>query len=227
MPKSESALIALFHVRRRPLYCKQLRASLFGLSGWALEFFPPSPATAGHKGTSVANNTEVATVFFVSLRVSHKFFPCKLLFFHPLPVFRGPFFLFSAVPLSGPYWEDRQTLRPAKGLSASMVSFGRGQKRTDAAHTQQPPQPTPKTSPQTTDSHILPKLPFFCYLLSPSLFNDKTFISNFLPCIVQMVHCKPRPLQINAYLCLGCAYWKERHLVWANNELNTTVPHHL
>lgn len=95
MPKRESALIALFHVRRRPLYCKQLRASLSALSGWALGFFPPSPATDGYKRTSVTNNTEVATVFFVSLRVSHVFFlfffSCKLLFFHPLPIFRGPF----------------------------------------------------------------------------------------------------------------------------------------
>lgn len=108
MPKRESALIALFHVRRRPLYCKQLRASLFCLSGWALEYFPPSPATACHKGTSVANNTEVATVFFVSLRVSHKLFSMQASFLSPPPHFlEALFFLSSAVPLSGPYWEDR------------------------------------------------------------------------------------------------------------------------
>lgn len=28
-------------------------------------------------------------------------------FLSPLPIFRGPFLLSSAVPLSGPYWEDR------------------------------------------------------------------------------------------------------------------------
>lgn len=105
MPKREIALVALFHVRWRPLYCKQLRASLFGLS--ALAYFPPSLATACHKETSVANNTEVATVFFVSLRVSDKLFSMQASFLSPPPHFRGPFFLSSAVPLSGPYWEDR------------------------------------------------------------------------------------------------------------------------
>lgn len=90
MPKRETALIALFHVRWRPLYCKQLRASLFCLSGWALVYFTPSPATACHKGTSVVDNTEVATL--VSLWVSHKLsFPCKSLFcpFSVAPTERG------------------------------------------------------------------------------------------------------------------------------------------
>lgn len=159
MPKRESALNALYHVRRRPLYCKQLRASLFGLSGWTLEYFPSSPVTACYKGTSVANNTEVATVFFVSLRVSHKLFSMLVSFLSPPPThthtfFRGPFFpLLCCASLWPLLRGQRQTLRPAKGLSASMASFGLGQKHTDAAHTAPPPQ-----NKSTTDSHILPKL---------------------------------------------------------------------
>lgn len=161
----ESALIALFHVRWRPLYCKQLRASLIGLSGWELEYFPLSPATACHKGTSVADNTEVATVFFVSLRVSHKLFSMQASFLSPPPHFLEA--LFFPLLCCSSQWPllrgQRQTLRPAKGLSASMVSFALEQKRTDAAHTQQTP---PNKS--TTDSHILPKLPLS--LLSPISF---------------------------------------------------------
>lgn len=101
MPKREIALIALFHVRWRPLYCKQLRASLFGLS--ASEYFPPSLATACHKETSVANNTEVATVFFVSLRVSHKLFSMQASFLSPPPcfleaLFSSPLLFLSVAP---------------------------------------------------------------------------------------------------------------------------------
>lgn len=110
MPKRESALIALFHVRLRPLYCKQLRASLSGLSEWALEYFPPSPAPARHKGTSVADNTEVATVFFFlpwfSGCLKNFFFHASFFSFQP-PVFPILETFFSAVPLCGPYWEDR------------------------------------------------------------------------------------------------------------------------
>lgn len=95
------SLIALFHVRWRPLYCKQLRASLNGLS--ALAYFPPSLATACHKETSVANNTEVATVFFVSLRVSHKLFSMQASFLSPPPhfleaLFSSPLLFLSVAP---------------------------------------------------------------------------------------------------------------------------------
>ncbi len=156
MPKRKSALIALFHVRRRPLYCKQLRASLFGLSGWALEYFPPSPATACHKGTSVADNTEVATVFFVSLRVSHKLFSMQASFLSPPPHFlEALFFLSSAVPLSGPYWEDRDrhSAQPKVCLPVWSALVWNKSALTLPTHSK-PPQ-----HKSTTDSHILPKLP--------------------------------------------------------------------
>lgn len=156
MPKRESALIALFHVRRRPLYCKQLRASLFGLSGWALEYFPPSPATACHKGTSVTANTEVATVFFVSLRVSHKLFSMQASFLSPPPHFlEALFFLSSAVPLSGPYWEDRDrhSAQPKVCLPVWSALLWNKSALTLPTHSKTPP------NESTTDSHILPKLP--------------------------------------------------------------------
>ncbi|KAK5870905.1 hypothetical protein PBY51_003813 [Eleginops maclovinus] len=112
MPKRESALIALFHERWRPLYCKQLRASLFALSGRALENFPPSPATARHKGTSVADNTEVATVFFLSLRVSHKLFSMQASFLSPPPHFQRPFFSSPLLFLSVAPTERTETDTP-------------------------------------------------------------------------------------------------------------------
>lgn len=62
--------------------------SLFGLSGRALEYFPPSQATECHKGTSVADKTEVATVFFrESQGVSQTFFHASFFSFNPLPGF--------------------------------------------------------------------------------------------------------------------------------------------
>lgn len=177
MPKRESALIALFHVRRRPLYCKQLRASLFGLSGWALEYFPPSPATACHKGTSVADNTEVATVFFVSLRVSHKLFSMQASFLSPPPHFlEALFFLSSAVPLSGPYWEDRDRHSAQPKVCLPVWSALVWDKSTLTLPTHSNPILPPKTSPQQTPTFSLNSL-VLRYLLSPSSFNDKAFTS--------------------------------------------------
>lgn len=161
MPERESALIALFHVRLRPLYCKQLRASLSlsGLSEWALECFPPSPAPARHKGTSVVDNTEVATVFFPdSQGVSQTRFSMQVsfLFSPPFPYFRDLFFCCSSVwPLLR---GQRQTLQPAKGLSGSMASFELGQKHTAAApHCTSPLWKKKKKNQikkSKTDSHI-------------------------------------------------------------------------
>lgn len=178
MPKRESALIALFHVRRRPLYCKQLRASLFGLSGWALEYFPPSPATARHKGTSVADNTEVATVFFVSLRVSHKpLFHASFFSFTPSPCFRGPFFLSSAVPLSGPYWEDRDRHSAQPKVCLPVWSALVWNKSTLTLPTHSNPS---QTCPQQTPT-FSPIALFPCYLISPS----KRLLEKVLHCFVQ------------------------------------------
>ena len=191
MPKRESALIALFHVRWRPLYCKQLRASLFGLSGWALEYFPPSPATACHKETSVADNTEVATVFFVSLRVSHKLFSMQASFLSPPPHFlEALFFLSSAVPLSGPYWEDRDrhSAQPKVCLPVWSALVWNKSALTLPTHSKTPP------NKSTTDSHILPKLPLSP--LSPISFRllmTKHLLQKILLCFVQLVRCKPWP----------------------------------
>ena len=202
MPKRESALIALFHVRRRPLYCKQLRASLFGLSGWALEYFPPSPATACHKGTSVADNTEVATVFFVSLRVSHKLFSMQASFLSPPPHFlEALFFLSSAVPLSGPYWEDRDrhSAQPKVCLPVWSALLWNKSALTLPTHSNPPPQ----TSPQQTPTFSLNSL-FLRYLLSPLPFNDKAFTSKDHP-----LFCTVGTFLIfitsNDYCCLSCA----------------------
>lgn len=111
-------------------------------------------------------------LFRESLRVSHNLFSRELLFFlfsplpPPPPLQWGPIFLLcwsSQWPL---LWGKRQTLSPAKGLSASVVSFGLGQKRTDAAHTQYQAPPTPH--PHNRLPHSPPRLPFpispICFL---------------------------------------------------------------
>lgn len=194
MPKRESALIALFHVRRRPLYCKQLRASLFGLSGWALEYFPPSPATACHKGTSVADNTEVATVFFVSLRVSHKLFSMQASFLSPpSPFFRGLFF--SSSPLLflsvAPTERTETDTPPSQRFVCQYGQLWSGTKaHWRCPHTATPPSPLltlPKTSPQQTPTFSLNSL-VLRYRLFPSSFNHKAFTSKIPLCFVQLLH---------------------------------------
>lgn len=186
MPKRESALIALFHVRRRPLYCKQLRASLFGLSGWALEYFPPSPATACHKGSSVADNTEVATVFFVSLRVSHKLFSMQASFLSPPPHFlEALIFLSSAVPLSGPYWEDRDRHSAQPKVCLPVWSAWSGTKaHWRCPHTANPPKQVHNRLPHSPQT---PSFSVIYYLLR--LLMTKHSLQKILLCFVQLVHC--------------------------------------
>lgn len=100
-----SAAGAPVHVRWRPLYCKQLRASLLALSGWALAYISPSP----QRNLCGRQRWSGHCLFRESLSVSPTFFFLSMhaSFLSPLPIYRGPFLLSSAVPLSGPYWEDR------------------------------------------------------------------------------------------------------------------------
>ena len=140
-------------------------------------------------------------LFRESQGVSQTFFHASFFSFTPSPFFRGPFFPLLCCSSQWPLLRgQRQTLRPAKGLSASMVSFALEQKRTDAAHTQQPP---PQTSPQQTPTFSLNSL-FLRYLLSPLPFNDKAFTSKDHP-----LFCTVGTFLIfitsNDYCCLSCA----------------------
>lgn len=182
MPKWESALVALFHVRWRPLYCKQLRASLFGLSGWALEYFPPSPATACHKGTSVADNTEVATVFFVSLRVSHKLFSMQASFLSPPPHFLEALFSSPLLFLSVAPTERTETDTPPS--QRFVCQYGQLWSGTKAhwrcPHTAIPPKHVHNRLPHSPQS---PSFSVISYLLR--LLMTKHSLEKILLCFVQ------------------------------------------
>lgn len=96
-PKRQSALVALFHVRQRALYCKQMRASVLRLSGWALECSPPPPPATSSSSVRQRNlyGWSGHCLLRESQGVSQSFAPthpplyflCKLLFFPPPPRF--------------------------------------------------------------------------------------------------------------------------------------------
>lgn len=173
MPNRESALVALFHVRLRPLYCKQLRASLFGLSGWALAYISPPPQRnlcgwqhwSGHclfHGSPSVSQT----FFFLSMHAS---------FLSPLPVFRGPFLLSSAVPLSGPYREDRDrhSAPPKVCLPVWSALVLNKSAQTLPTHTQQFP---PNTCPQERPK-LYPSVPFLHYFISLRSCTDSVHLT--------------------------------------------------
>lgn len=99
MANRETAPAALFHVRLRPLYCKQLRASLLGLSGWALAYISLSP----QRNLCGWQHWSGHCLFRESQSVSRTFFfSCVLLSFHPSPfleaLFSSPLLFLSVAP---------------------------------------------------------------------------------------------------------------------------------
>lgn len=179
MPNRETAPVALFHVRLRPLSCKQLRASLFALSGWALVYISLSP----QRNLCGWHSTEVATVFF------SKCLPNFFLFMHasflsPLPIFRGPFLLLSsAVPLSGPYWEDRDRhSAPPKVCLPVWSALVLNKSPQTLPHTQQSPQ-----NMSTRESQTLPVCPLCPLSHISSLLHWQRSFDTSLLCTVGVV----------------------------------------
>lgn len=128
--------------------------------------FPASPAAARYKGTSVADNTEVATVFLVSLRVSHKLFYASVFSLLPLLILEAPLsssLLFLSWPL---LWGQRQTLHEPK-FCLLVRPLQSGTKPAGAAH----PRPTQKQvhSRNLQCPHMFPSKSLLTFI-----FNDKT-----------------------------------------------------
>ena len=120
----------------------------------------------------------------------------------PSPFFRGPFFLFSAIPLSGPYWEDsdRHSAQPKVCLPVWPALVW--DKSTLTLPTV-PPTPLQKNK-STTDSHIFPNSLFRSYLPSAFVDESEKLISKSSVCFVQLLYCQPWSLQIRPYQHLGC-----------------------
>lgn len=77
-------------------------------------------------------------------------------FLSPLPIFRGPFLLSSAVPLSGPYWEDRDrhSAPPKVCLPVWSALVLNKSPQTLPTHSNPPPQ-----TMSTRESQTLPVCP--------------------------------------------------------------------